>query len=461
MADITKNQEIVVSDSADLTQTAAVNSTEPAGTENGLYTRIVSQPSIRVRNPSGTAQDVGFRTTDMAVPIEFNPYYGLLDASSRMRTGQPTGLESVKQVYDQNSLNFTQSLSGSGSATYSTNTSSTTLAVTTLNGDAAIRQTRQYVPYEPGRSQLIYLSGVMGAIKSNVTQRIGLFDDNDGLFFEQNGTALQVVVRTSTSGSPVDTAVTQTSWNIDTLNGSGPSGITIDTSKIQLFIIDLTWLGAGRVRFGFSLNGKIIYCHQVIYSNSATAVYIKTPNLPLRWEIRNTGVTASSTSMSQICGAVFSEGGFDPKGVTVAYNTATTAIAVTTATPIIAIRLKSSHNRASVRPISFDAVTTSNKNMLMETYLGGTLTGGAWSSTSGMATEANISASTYSSVGATRIASNFISSGGSRSASSAFNSRLLLTSDYSGTSDVLVLVGTSIDGGTANTYASMTFQEIY
>ena len=175
--------------------------------------------------------------------------------------------------------------------THSPNDSGVILSGTTASGSTSIRQTFEYYRYQPGRSQQVLMTGVMGAKKTNVRQRIGLFDANNGLFFEQDGTNLKVVRRTKTSGVVVDNAVFQSAWNIDHLDGAGKSGILLDMSKAQIFVIDFEWLGVGRVRFGFNINGITYYCHQIFNANNLTTVYMQTANLPLRYELQNTAAS--------------------------------------------------------------------------------------------------------------------------------------------------------------------------
>jgi hypothetical protein len=65
----------------------------------------------------------------------------------------------------------------------------------------------------------------LGGEKANVRQRVGYFDDNNGIFFQQTNGNKRWVIRSSVSGTPVDTEfASQTDWNIDKLNGEGPSG---------------------------------------------------------------------------------------------------------------------------------------------------------------------------------------------------------------------------------------------
>ena len=151
----------------------------------------------------------------------------------------------------------------------------------------------------------------MGAGAANSHQRIGLFDDQNGVFFDQVDGVLGVTIRSYTTGTAVDTHITEASWNIDKMDGTGVSGVTIDTTKTNIFIIDLQWLGVGRVRFGFDIDGMIFWCHEVNNANTRNVVYMSTPRLPIRYEVENTGASSALDDFRQICSTAIAEGVFD------------------------------------------------------------------------------------------------------------------------------------------------------
>lgn len=84
--------------------------------------------------------------------------------------------------------------------------------------------------------------------------------------------------------------VPQSQWNMDKMDGTGPSGYNLDISKMQMAYIDYTWYGAGFIRFGFrAVNGEIIYCHKMPNNNVNTSAYMRSGNLPGRFEAINYG----------------------------------------------------------------------------------------------------------------------------------------------------------------------------
>ena len=86
----------------------------------------------------------------------------------------------------------------------------------------------------------------------------------------------------------IDTRIPQSSWNIDKLDGTGPSGYTLDLTKMQMLYLDYSWYGAGFVRWGFrAKNGNLIYCHKQINNNVNTEAYLRSGNLPARYEVNS------------------------------------------------------------------------------------------------------------------------------------------------------------------------------
>jgi len=82
--------------------------------------------------------------------------------------------------------------------------------------------------------------------------------------------------------------VPQTEWSMDRMDGTGPSGYTLDTTQMQMAYIDYTWYGAGFIRFGFrSTEGNISYCHRMPNNNTNTEAYMRSGNLPARYEAIN------------------------------------------------------------------------------------------------------------------------------------------------------------------------------
>lgn len=99
----------------------------------------------------------------------------------------------------------------------------------------------------------------------------------------------------------IDTRVPQSQWNLDRVDGTGPSGFTVDIGKMQMYYMDYSWYGAGFIRWGFrSGDGNIVYCHKMINNNVNYEAYMRSGNLPARYEVatfsRNVLLTQTLTS---------------------------------------------------------------------------------------------------------------------------------------------------------------------
>lgn len=277
----------------------------------------------------------------------------LADAFGRMRIAAPLTVFDSKLIQDNSPLFWDDAvLSGAGtSSTHSVNQASVTLAVGNLTAGRRARQTKRRFNYQPGKSSLIVMTGVLGAGAPGITKRVGYFDDKNGIFLSLVGSVLSVNRRSFVTGVAVDESVPQSSWNLDKMDGEGFSGVTLDVTKTQIFFIDIEWLGVGRVRCGFYIDGLPIYVHQFTHANKLNIVYMSTPNLPLRYEISNNG-TGPAASLTQICSTVVVEGGQDDTGITRAFHMGNTALTFATAgaTPaVLAIRLKTTHQGITVK----------------------------------------------------------------------------------------------------------------
>jgi hypothetical protein len=178
-------------------------------------------------------------------------------------------------------------------------------------------------------------------VQTNITKRIGYFsasivapytDSQDGLFFESDASGISINIMRN--GTVVEKTY-QSSWNLDKLNGSGPSGITYDWSKNIIFIIDFQYLGLGRVRWAVDVGGVIVPIHQSVHANNLSQPYMLYANQPLRWEIRQSGT--GSGIFNAICASVSVEGVQELKGRTMSINNGTTGITIATAATTYAI----------------------------------------------------------------------------------------------------------------------------
>lgn len=288
-----------------------------------------------------------------------------IDAFARWRVSNPETIFDSKQIHDNAPLFWDdQQTSGSGTtSTHSTTAARSRMAVSASTVGTRVRQTFQRFNYQPGKSNLCLMTFVMNSVGNGHIANVGMFDDEDGVFFSVDNGTYKVVCRSFVTGAAVNTSVSQSSWNLDKLDGNGPSGITLDASKTNIFIADYEWLGVGRVRIGFVIGGIPVYCHEFLNANTTqTAVYMSTPNLPLRYEIQNDG-NGGAASLDHICASVISEGGSQEIGSLRYFSNDTTNINGNTAGTIYAlcgIRLKPTALDASIIIENVTAINTTN-----------------------------------------------------------------------------------------------------
>jgi hypothetical protein len=323
------------------------------------------------------------------------------DAFGRLRTSNPyTLFDSNHRYGDNGSWN---TLTGvSGTYVFNNDAGLINLNVDATSGSKVYRETKRVFPYQPGKSLQVLNTFVMASGQTNRRQRVGFFSSGNGLFLEQSGEINPAfVLRSSVSGSTIDTAITQENWNVDPLNGTGPSALTLDITKAQILWSDFEWLGVGTVRAGFVINGELIHCHSFQHANIIDSTYMTTATLPLRYEIENVGTASSSGTLRQICSTVISEGGYELRGLGGAAGHAVNAKYDLTATgtfyPIASIRLKSTRPDAAVVLAGLSLVgTTNNATYNWRLIAGGTTTGGSWVDIgSGSAVEYNLTATGF------------------------------------------------------------------
>ena len=389
-----------------------------------------------------------------------------LDAFGRVRVSDPITIFDAGHQYNLNLLVWDTGLSaGTGTVTHLPNESAVSLSTGgTASGAKAVLQSKVYHLYQPGKSQLIMCTGALGVATDDVRKRYGYFDADNGTFFEQTSAGVGAVLRSRTTGSVVDTRVEQADWNLDPLDGTGPSKITADFEKAQIFLFDMEWLGVGRVRFGIVLGGQIVYVHEFAHINTLTGPYMTSANLPIRAEIENTALAAGTTTWKQVCASVISEGGQeDDRAFLFSAGNGTTTTAVTTRRPIFTVRPKltfnSLANRGQVVPSEIDLYTSSNA--YYEFVLNGTLTGASFGS-AGADSIAEVDVAATAITGGTIVEGGFVTTGGGSSRGSGRNGLLgrlaLVLNALGDTADTLSIVATSF-AGTANMSAAVTWKE--
>jgi hypothetical protein len=392
------------------------------------------------------------------------------DAFGRLRVSEPFTLFDSIHRFADNGLWSTSTATG-GAATFNSAQGLVDLAVTAASGSQVIRETTKVFSYQPGKSLLVLSTFVMAPAQTGLRQRVGYYGASNGYYLELNDTTVSFVERSFVTGAVVNTPVPQASWNVDPMNGSGPSGITLDLTKAQILWTDLEWLGVGTAQMGFVINGKFYVCHEFHHANLITSTYITTASLPLRYEITNTGATSGASTLKQICSTVLSEGGYQLAGLQQAIGIPVTAprnlAAAGTFYPIVSIRLKTSPDRLDgiviCTAISVMATTSGHYNW--QVIASGTTTGGAWvSAGTNSAVNYNITGTSFA--GGRILASGFfsVSNQGSTQVDilkeALFKTQLERNGLTSSPLELTIVVASDVGGGGGNVLASMDWEEI-
>lgn len=294
---------------------------------------------------------------DTQILIKDSPHN---DAFGRLRVSNPYTVFDSKQIFDNLPLRWSDgAIIGAGTTSvYTKAQASTTIGVTNNTLGTRVRQTFQRFNYQPAKSQLLFITFADFLTSAGITKQVGLYDGYNGLFLQSKDGATAFVNRTSVGGPVVDNVISRNQWNLDYMDGNGPSKIALDFNKAQILVIDFEWLGVGRVRYGFVVDGKIYYAHQILNTNNTTNVYMSTPNLPIRYEIANSGSGPTST-LKCICSSLISEGGAEPKGLLFSTDNGVTKVdanEVGKTYALVGIRLKSTYIGAIIDLLNFSVI---------------------------------------------------------------------------------------------------------
>ena len=113
----------------------------------------------------------------------------------------------------------------------------------------------------------------------------------------------------------VDIKVPQNQFSIDTCDGTGPTGYVLDIGRIQMAYIDYSWYGAGKIRFGFKdQDGHVKYMHEFKHNNKEYEAYMRSGNLPARYEVVNSGSPQFAPSLAHWGTTVAMDGKYEDDG---------------------------------------------------------------------------------------------------------------------------------------------------
>ena len=426
-----------------------------------------------------------------------------IDAFGKLRVTEPYTLLDLKfpigPTGSTGSFSFlsnTQQICNAMSTTGATGVYKDAKLVASVSGVNSyyMSQSRTYSVYQAGKSLLFMGSALLdgGSNGANVYTRIGYFDNytpistvplvKNGMYFEYNNGSISV----NYSNNGTITPTLQTSWNIDKMDGTGSSGIYLDFKKAQLFVIDMEWLSVGRVRFGFYIYGKIVYCHQLTNINTLTGPYTTEINLPVCYSIHS-GSTGGTGSITQICSTVISEGGYQPTGKSFSIGV-TGGVSVGSTSPpatpgerlILSLRggsTQGNYNHQNIIPRTIDILDGTSGSTPIVLYRLRMYRDSNYPITSPTMTWIDVDSPSYSSVSQYSLSTGAVVPDGSiiveeglfsgktsisfADLTSVFTSSLLqITSNISGTSDVLALTCQTFSG-TATVYGTISWNEYY
>lgn len=374
------------------------------------------------------------------------------------------------------------------------NTVMTINATKSKNGGRYVNQTKRYASSQSYKTLRINKSGILNngpnvdiINSSGCTSKIGYFDDNDGVYFAYN-LITGVTVNSKTSRGNTITSVAQNDWNYDVLNGTGPSGINVDWTKEQSFIMQFLSSGSGPLLFALKLNEHVIVCHIIFDMNILIGPWINNSNLPLRSEL----ICSDSSDIGSMIsgyGNVISMGNHSSIGRTFSVSNGNKQITMSNSgeTALLAITgcvdgepsiLRSTVSGSRTNTYYHQNIILNNASLLCTSgndvvlfriryYLSGT----AFSSSRTTWTDVN---SEHSVVKYTTEIPNLIvddsiviyesyvySRAETLNLSDFSNVFNTITSDISNVPDVIIITGEKIIGSTVNCLASLRWQENY
>lgn len=397
---------------------------------NGL-----GQPILRVTTSPGEASGGG------------------IDAFGRQQVAQPYTLFDSQHRYAQNDKYWTSTTSGATIA-HDADASVVNMNLATTSGSKAVMETTKVFPYQPGKALEIFATFTMDSPQTNLRQRVGYFGTENGVFLEQDGSDVYLVLRSKSSGSVVETRVAQTDWNADKLDGNGASKITLDLTKSQILFIDIEWLGVGTVRAGFVINGAFVFAHKFHHANLGTSTYMTTAALPVRYEAEATDTLSSTAQMKHICSTVVSSGGFAPGGRSFQYGRGLSYYTASTAGTfyhLVSLKLNSSRLDDIVIPNNINVLTNSNQNLQYKLVLNATFASSLTFTTHANGTVDHSVTNTAVTAQGIELATGYIVNKGEAGTFTLEALRQLQLSRQNGTADVLSLIATADNNNTTMT----------
>jgi len=297
-----------------------------------------------------------------------------LDADGNLPVSQKTILGNY--VMDVHSLPYLLDRKGTGTQVWSQG--EVTMSVTA--GQYAVCQSFQVHPYFAGKAQKSEITFDDFGHEVNVTKKKGYFTSDrvapyntnyDGFYIESDGTTYNLVIANGNLGTEV--RVPQASWNNQTTS--------FDLTKFTVMAIDFLYLGGTAVRLWLMVDGAFVLMHTYLHAGIKDGTIVKSPSLPVRWEIRSTTGTGS---MQQICADVTTSGTLELTGTQIVTPLSTNKVNANTANVtymLKAIRLSPTIGLSkSLLSLAIDSLSTTNDDVWISLRINPTVAGamGAW-----------------------------------------------------------------------------------
>jgi hypothetical protein len=314
---------------------------------------------------------------------------GQVDTAGRIRTVLPVEIFSYYFSHTAHPLRFNTTNFNSATGSVALDNANGTADLTnSLSANHKVNfSTRKYIRYTPGQTHKITIAARIGSPATGVEKRWGIFTEFNGFFFRQTSSGLSVVIRRGGAGDPItETTITQANFNRDKLDGSGASGLNLNTDNHGIYIIEWDWHGAGVIKFGIVYRHEVVYCHEFEYDFTQQSPSIRSPSLPINIEILNTLTQTVAPSISIAACSAYRDG-FGSLLPTYSFAASRGASSVTVGSgaliPLISIRPKLSFNgllaRIALVPKLVQVQTTSN-DLYVQVLYNTTLTGATFNS---------------------------------------------------------------------------------
>ena len=307
------------------------------------------------------------------------------DAFGHAQHTSPNVVDQHLFTYGSDPNSYVDETIGGGQVIHNVTQSCTILSVDSTSGSLSRKTSARYYPYTSGVGTELLMSIQIGDTgKTGVIRRWGLFDNNDGVYFQLSGSSFSVAQRNSIDNTEI--YVSRDAFNGDDLSSTTESEYVIDFSKLNIYFLDFEWLGSGRVRFGvISPSGKRVILHTIENANNITYPYMKRGTLPFRIENFNDTNSASTSQMKLVCASVVKQSASDRyRGLLFNKTSDRKIISGSSEVPILSFRLKENFNGVSNKIVAFAEryeVDVSGSSVVLNIVGNAVLTGSTFTAT--------------------------------------------------------------------------------